>query len=266
MFIDQCAIPYKMYGITGQCTRKYSSAQEDTHSYSPSWIPSASESTVPVATRSAVDANFEHQSEAELKTLPYWGRHHVYSGGGYVMDLGNTLSDAEEVVTAAKQRNWIDEYTRAVFAEFNVWNANTNLFDMIIVVFEIQTTGLVTTSHVVDVIELYRYTGAGGVVHLLAEILLLIFVIVKTVIEIRQIVRTRCAHLSSLANVNMLLALVLYYAACGWYICRSALTVDTIEYMMNNRGQCWLRTCILLNLHIYKHCHITLRHLRNVIA
>ena len=223
-----------MRGITRRCTRDYSSKHEDTQSYFPGWQESLAEqrSTNTNDTNTA----FQYRSEDDLKTLPYWGQDHHYSGGGYVLNLGNTLSGAEELVEAAKEQGWLDEYTRAVFAEFNVWNANTNLFNMVIVAFEYQATGLVTSTHTVDVIELYRYTGAGGVVHLIAEILLAIFIFVKTVIEIRHIVKSRGSHLNILANKATLLVLVLYYTAVGWYIWRSVLTSRTVEYMMNNRG------------------------------
>ena len=147
------------------------------------------------------------------------------------------MAGAEEVVESAKERGWIDEHTRAVFAEFNVWNANTNLFNMVIVLFEYQTTGVVTSSSTIDVIELYRYTGAGGVVHLLAEILLFVFIVVKTVFEVGHIIKSRGSHLKILANKATLLVLVLYYTALGWYIWRSVLTARTVEEMMNNRGK-----------------------------
>ena len=142
-----------------------------------------------------------------------------------------------EVVESAKENGWIDEHTRAVFAEFNVWNANTNLFNMVIVLFEYQTTGVVTSSSTIDVIELYRYTGAGGVVHLLAEILLFVFIAVKAVFEVGHIIKSRGSHLKILANKATLLVLVLYYTALGWYIWRSVLTARTVEEMMNNRGK-----------------------------
>ena len=124
-----------------------------------------------------------------------------------------------------------------MFAEFNVWNANTNLFNMVIVLFEYQTTGVVTSSSTIDVIELYRYTGAGGVVTLLAEILLFVFVAVKLVFEISNIIKSRGSHLEILANKATLLVLVLYYTALGWYIWRSLVTARTVEEMMNNRGK-----------------------------
>ena len=236
MCLGRCSIPSSVRGITAHCTNEYSRKREDKDSYYPGWHQNTSDHDL--AGTSDIDAAFQYRSEKDLKTLPYWGKDHYYSGGGYVLNLGNTLSGAEELVEAAKEQGWLDEYTRAVFAEFNAWNANTNLFNMVIIVFEYQTTGLVKTSYTIDVIELYRYTGAGGLVNLLSEIVLLIFAIVKTVIEIRHIVKSRGSHLKILANKATLLVLVLYYTALGWYIWRSVLTSRTVEYMMNNRGTC----------------------------
>ena len=223
-------------GILHHCIRKYSRKREDKQSYYPGWHRNDTQHAL--AGTSGADDSFVYQTEEKLKSLPYWGRHHIYSGGGYVINLGNTLSGAEDIVEAVKQRGWIDEYTRAVFAEFNVWNANTNLFNRGMNVFEYGVAGDVTTWHTNDVIELYRYTGAGGIVNLLAEVLLLIIMIVKTVLELHSIVVSRGAHLKSLANQTLLLVFVLYYTAFGWYIWRSVLTSRTVTYMMNNRGKC----------------------------
>ena len=90
--------------------------------------------------------------------------------------------------------------------------------------------------HRLDVIELYRYTGAGGLLNLLSEIVLLIFMVVKTVLEVRKIVKTRGQHLKSLANGSMFVVIVMYYVAFAIYIWRSVLTTRSVEEMMNNRG------------------------------
>ena len=232
--VGRCSIPSSVRAITTRCTSEYSRKREDKDSYYPGWHHNTSDHEL--AGASDIDAAFQYRSEEDLKTLPYWGKDHYYSGGGYVLNLGNTLSGAEELVEAAKEQGWLDEHTRAVFAEFNVWNANTNLFNMVIVAFEYQTTSFVTTSYTIEVIELYRYTGAGGVVNLLFEVVLLICVVITTVFELRHIVKSRGSHLNILANKVTLLVLVLYYTALGWYIWRSVLTARTVEYMMNNRG------------------------------
>ena len=228
---DKCKVPSSIRGVSKHCVREFSSKREDQLSYYAGWQRNS--------TDPATDADeaFQYRTEDDLKTLPYFGKHHLYSGGGYVLNLGNTLAGAEEVVESAKERGWIDEHTRAVFAEFNVWNANTNLFNMVVILFEYQTTGVVTSSSTIDVIELYRYTGAGGVVHLLAEILLFVFIAVKAVFEVGHIIKSRGSHLKILASKATLLVLVLYYTALGWYIWRSLVTARTVEEMMNNRGK-----------------------------
>ena len=40
-----------------------------------------------------------------------------------------------------KDNNWLDIYTRAVVVEFTFYNANVNLFEHIIVLFELLSTG-----------------------------------------------------------------------------------------------------------------------------
>lgn len=54
----------------------------------------------------------------------------LYSGGGYVFELrGNEdklLSRSEQLERTA----WVDQYTRAIFIEFTVYNPGTNLFSI----------------------------------------------------------------------------------------------------------------------------------------
>ena len=224
-----------MRRATHRCTESYSVLDEDTASYEASWDGRANYSGS-YSDLSNEEAAWVHQTQAELKTLPYWGESGFYSGGGYVANLGNTHDDAVSMAAYLNASGWIDQYTKLLFVEFNIWNANTNLFNAIMIVFDFKSTGLVFTSHQIDVIELYRYTGAGGLLNLLSEIVLLIFMVVKTVLEVRKIVKTRGQHLKSLANGSMFVVIVMYYVAFAIYIWRSVLTTRSVEEMMNNRG------------------------------
>ena len=226
-----------MRHTTDRCTDSYSLSSEDTNSYNPSWDGRAnySGSYDSLDTRHAA---FHYRSEEQLKTLPYWGESGFYSGGGYVANLGNTHSDAVSIVSYLNTTSWIDQFTKVIFVEFNIWNANTNLFNSIIIVFDFKSTGLVFASHQIDVIVLYRYTGADGLLNLLSEVVLLIFMIVKTVLEVIKIVKSRGQHLKSLANSSMLVVGVLYFTAFGVYVWRSVLTASSVTEMMNNRGTC----------------------------
>ncbi len=132
---------------------------------------------------------------------------------------------------------WLDYNTRAVFLEFNVWNANTNLFNMVTLLVEFSTSGYSTFSHTIETVRLYRYNGAAGVVALVSEIACIVFVIVMAVLEMRKMVRRKASYFRSIYNITQLLIVLLFAAALALYIYRSVWTIWTVEELMNNRGK-----------------------------
>ena len=135
-----------------------------------------------------------------------------------------------------KDANWLDNNTRAVFLEFNVWNANTNLFNMVTILMEFSTTGYSMASHTIETVQLYRYNGTNGVLALLSEILCIMFVIVMAVLEIRKMIKGRKSYFRSIYNVTQLLIVLLFTVGLILYVYRSLWTIWTVEEMMNNRG------------------------------
>ena len=67
-----------------------------------------------------------------------------------------------------KDNFWIDRYTRAIFVELNIYNANANLMMIVTYVSEILQTGGWNYFDNVQAIRLYRWQGGlGGTYHLL---------------------------------------------------------------------------------------------------
>ncbi|KAG8562874.1 hypothetical protein GDO81_015846, partial [Engystomops pustulosus] len=103
---------------------------EDTTSYGPEW-------SVPDSSSASADMWIYHTVD-ELGADAIWTQQEYYPGGGYVAELGLNMSSANSVIKNMETSNWLDSYTKAFFVEFNVYNANINLF--CIVTFIIETT------------------------------------------------------------------------------------------------------------------------------
>lgn len=73
------------------------------------------------------------------------GTVNFYKGGGYSVNLGRTYKHAQHIVQELKDNDWMDVNTRGLFIEFNLYNANVNLF--------------------VSVIMLVEFLAAGGTAH-----------------------------------------------------------------------------------------------------
>ena len=170
-----------------------------------------------------------------------WCKFHWYPSGGYTANLGKDQGDAMEIVEILEKSNWIDEHTRVVFVEFNIWNANSNLFNMFILSLETLPSGGVFHWLTIDSINLYRYSGPGGLINLLTEICLTIFTFVLTVKQIINIVKGKTSCTSFWVFLT-LTCLTLFYMAFGMYIWRSFLTSASVEEMMNHKGMLLCQT------------------------
>lgn len=62
-------------------------------------------------------------------------------GGGYTAKFGRTLRSTQKMIDKLKEEDWIDVFTRVIFAEFTLFNANSNLFVSAIVASEFMATG-----------------------------------------------------------------------------------------------------------------------------
>lgn len=87
------------------------------------------------------DEFFTYSTSESLGGYPYWGIFSTYGGGGYVAELGQSMTDARSVVQSLMDNNWVDNNTRAIFIEVNLYNPNNNLWGVCLYVLEFLQTG-----------------------------------------------------------------------------------------------------------------------------
>ena len=213
------------------CSTSYSIATEEKVSFSPGW-DSFSNNTDVVS----IGNSFRYKTSKELNGSTFWGTRHHYSGGGYVANLGNTKLEASTLIANLKKYKWIDDYTAAIFVEFSTYNANTGLFNLVMLVLEFVGGGGVVPQANIDSVQLYRYNGANGVFSLLTEISCLIFITVITAMEIRRLVHEKAHYFSCGWNWIQFITILFFLIAMSMYAIRSVMTQRLITIMMNNRG------------------------------
>ena len=71
-------------------------------------------------------------------------------------NLGNDQQGAHDLVTSLISADWLNRDARALMVEFNVLNANTNLFNYVIICVEFLSNGGILLSNDIDTIVLYR--------------------------------------------------------------------------------------------------------------
>ncbi|RYY38168.1 hypothetical protein EON62_00595 [archaeon] len=64
-----------------------------------------------------------------------------YGSGGYLVNLTNDPLYAAAQLAQLRDNGWIDRGTRAIVADFNVWNGNSRIATAVRIVFEMYSTG-----------------------------------------------------------------------------------------------------------------------------
>ena len=119
---------------------------------------------------------WRHQSMGDLRGFPYWGTLTMYSGSGYVANLGYNPISAYTVVADLHSNGWIGIQTRAVFVEFTVYNANTNLFGILSYFIEFGPSSTAVTHSQYQAARFYIHlNGAETLSHVLVIFFMLYF-------------------------------------------------------------------------------------------
>ena len=95
------------------------------------------------------------------------------------MSIGPNKKVAKKIIKALRDSFWIDRYTRALFTEVNIYNANTNLLLIVTIVHEIIPTGGWNFWYNIQAIKLYRYVGGMGDVAILFDVIFMFVTLIN---------------------------------------------------------------------------------------
>ncbi|CAG5132503.1 unnamed protein product, partial [Candidula unifasciata] len=139
---DTCTILPQLTTVIHHCRGDYSWTNDDTKPYLPYWVVPPKNVTESLKDK---DDPFVYQSSVKLKNAPYVGTLATYKGGGYVILTKRQFCRTKAVLDKAKENNWLDLNTRAIFLEYTVYNPNSNLFASVTALTEFLTTGSATS-------------------------------------------------------------------------------------------------------------------------
>ena len=140
---------------------------------------------------------WHHQTMSELRGFPYWGTITMYSGSGYVANLGYDSVTAYTVVSDLHSNGWIDVQARAVFVEFTVYNANANLFGIISIFIEFPPSSSAITKVQFQAARFYMHLSAGQT---LAHVLVIFFMLYFFYREAKLVYKQRWAYFKGFWN------------------------------------------------------------------
>uniref|UniRef100_A0A7M5V1G8 Polycystic kidney disease protein 1-like 2 n=2 Tax=Clytia hemisphaerica TaxID=252671 RepID=A0A7M5V1G8_9CNID len=128
------------------------------------------------------------QEDGDLDGFPASGEISTYGGGGYVAEIFPKWNN-EAIIQNLKDKLWIDRHTRAVYIEFGAYNAGTNYFNSIVILFEFPPYGGVIQYHYFITFRVLPGTNDWSFMILMAEICFLIFTVLFLIREGREMYR-----------------------------------------------------------------------------
>ncbi|XP_069755542.1 polycystin-1-like protein 2 [Narcine bancroftii] len=226
---NSCRIAAKLRSSIGECHGQYSLDNEDMSFYGLHWNMTATQNS------SDLDYIWQYQSQSELRSYPIWGKLGMYRGGGYIAELGTYAKDAHRILQYIFDNSWLDTYTRAIFVEFTVYNANVNLFCIATLILESNAIGAFFTHADLQSIRLYQYTDRLHIFVVAAEVAYFLFLIYYMVIQGKLLKEQKWKYFQSKWNLLEAAIIMISWSALSIFIKRTILGKRDIEYYHNHR-------------------------------
>ncbi|XP_022801964.1 uncharacterized protein LOC111339550, partial [Stylophora pistillata] len=226
---NKCKLLPTFNALFDECNLAYDWDYEDKEYYEEGWVPMPSNTS----TEEMDPTPWTYQTQWKLKGTPYWGQFATYLGGGYVADFGAKRDEAEEIAKKLSSLNWIDRHTRAIFAEFAIYNAQTNFFCVITLLSEILPSGGYYLSPRIQTIRLYRYVGPEMVFVMACELGYMAFLLYFLYKQVKKYRSERREYFKDPWNYSELLVLGFSLSAVGLYFARLALTKYSLRSMQD---------------------------------
>ncbi|XP_042196318.1 polycystic kidney disease protein 1-like 2 [Callorhinchus milii] len=226
---SSCPVPAKLRNSMTECHTQYSLSNEDLSDYGLHWNTSASQNS------SDLDSVWQYQSQSELRSFPIWGKLAMYRGGGYIAELGTDAQDAYRILQYLFQNTWLDIYTRSIFVEFTVYNANVNLFCIATLVLESNAVGAFFTHIDLKSVRLYQYTDGLHIFVIAAEVAYFLFLIYYMVIQGKLLKAQKWGYFKSKWNLLEMAIIMISWSAFSVFIKRTLLGKRDIDHYHNHR-------------------------------
>ncbi|KPP63740.1 hypothetical protein Z043_117975, partial [Scleropages formosus] len=237
---DSCTMSSYLQHYILDCDAPYSWEVEDMGTYGPGWSkPVNSNSTLMNGTKAyntPAPFAWQYQSQDQLRAYPIWGSTALYRGGGFVADLGPDQGNASSILQYLFDETWLDEYTRAVFVEFTVYNANVNLFCIVTLMLETQATGGFQYRSELQIVRLYPSTS--GLYFIMAsEAIYFLFILYYMFVQGKLMKQHKWAYFSSKWNMLDLAIIILSWSTLSVFIKRTLQGNQDMEYYQNHQDQ-----------------------------
>ncbi|XP_069757368.1 polycystin-1-like protein 2 isoform X2 [Narcine bancroftii] len=208
-----------------QCEVPYSYDEEDMSNYGERWTSNVS----------GQDSNLHYvwRYQSNLQQYPFWRKLALYRGSGYVVDLTTEMENASRIVKYLAESNWIDSYSRAVFVEFTVYNANVNLFCVIVQTLETNGMGAFTTSTDLESMQLSLNQDIT-ILFSAVKVAYMLFIVYHMVLQVKLLKKQSWKYFMEKANLMELSIILCSWSGFALILKRILLERGTLDLYLKN--------------------------------
>ena len=217
-----------------ECYEGYSETNEDkTAFYEPGWR-FVDNSTRDEDLFGLCPKPWRYQNAEESDSGSEWGQFSFYRGGGFVADLGYKNHTGFKAVTTLQNNGWLDRQTRAVLAQFSVFNPSVNILGVATYFYEVEASGLKEALVQTDILSLDPTNTASYQFYLICILLYAVSVLLFLGRECFKLYNHRSRYFQSVWNWVEMSQVVFSVLAVVLYIKRQIIVSSTWARLKEN--------------------------------
>ncbi|XP_076435203.1 polycystin-2-like protein 1 [Babylonia areolata] len=231
-----------------RCVQDYDRDTEETGTFSQGWVPCSAPCTTTTTTTTNTNTNTNNNNDynddddgkeyvydsGSTLSMAQYSRGRLYGPGGYRLSLHQTRWRALETVQRLQNQSWMDDRTRALQVEVNLFNPNTRLFTQAKVLLEYAPSGGCWSVVSLRSARLYPYVTPWDYVILLLQLIFIVVVVGRLCVILKRICFPPAGSGRCWDGVGVcLLEVLLSLTAIVTYIVRIDRTIIALERIRN---------------------------------
>ncbi|XP_013125652.2 polycystic kidney disease protein 1-like 2 isoform X2 [Oreochromis niloticus] len=229
---NSCQIAGPMLKMVPDCSAPYSWEAEDMGSYGPGWNTSVGNNI-----SASISSPWTYQTHSQLRAYPVWGELALYRGGGFSVELGPDLQTATSTLDYLFNNMWFDMYTRAIFVEFTVYNANVNLLCIVTLLLESPAVGAFQLNSEMQSVHLYLPGDGLHICIITTEIIYMLFILYYMFNQGKLMKQQRWLYFKNKWNLLELSIILLSWSAVAAFIQKTLIANRDIAYYQNHKDK-----------------------------
>lgn len=164
------------------------------------------------------------------------GAYNSYLGGGYVYEMRGQLKYLQGNLSLLQEMAWIDRQTRAVFAEFTVYNPNINLLCVVTILVEFLATGNIIKSARMEPLSLFNDSEANTLMTTITGVLYMTMIVFFMIREILKIYKSGLAYFKQFWNYVEWMIIAFSWATFAMYLYRLVASYTVRDFLKKHRA------------------------------